>query len=157
MVENSQTPRPSFAPTWSDTADLPAQTRIESWRGVRAPRSDLIDPTIAVHHGRVVKRTGDGSIVEFRSVVDAVRCAICGPALTCRANGRTPLWRGPWETSLPLSNRRLGVAKRAFRRACPEQTEEKRPRPSGGRAPLTAAMVGLFNVTARTVGAPTIL
>ncbi len=42
----------------------------------RALRSDLIDPTIAVHHGRVVKRTGDGSIVEFRSVVDAVRCAI---------------------------------------------------------------------------------
>ena len=29
-----------------------------------------------MHHGRVVKRTGDGSIVEFRSVVDAVRCAI---------------------------------------------------------------------------------
>ena len=43
---------------------------------LRALRSDLIDPTIAVHHGRVVKRTGDGSIIEFRSVVDAVRCAI---------------------------------------------------------------------------------
>ena len=43
---------------------------------LRSLRSDLIDPTIAVHHGRVVKRTGDGSIVEFRSVVDAVRCAI---------------------------------------------------------------------------------
>ena len=43
---------------------------------LRALRSDLIDPTIAVHHGRVVKRTGDGSLVEFRSVVDAVRCAI---------------------------------------------------------------------------------
>ncbi len=43
---------------------------------LRALRSDLIDPTIVVHHGRVVKRTGDGSIVEFRSVVDAVRCAI---------------------------------------------------------------------------------
>ena len=43
---------------------------------LRALRSDLIDPTIAVHHGRVVKRTGDGSIVEFRSVVDAVNCAI---------------------------------------------------------------------------------
>ena len=42
---------------------------------LRALRSDLIDPTIAVHNGRVVKRTGDG-IVEFRSVVDAVRCAI---------------------------------------------------------------------------------
>src|ERR1700722_9848024 len=43
---------------------------------LRALRSDLIDPTIAVHNGRVVKRTGDGIIVEFRSVVDAVRCAI---------------------------------------------------------------------------------
>ena len=43
---------------------------------LRALRSDLIDPTIAVHHGRIVKRTGDGSIVEFRSVVDAVNCAI---------------------------------------------------------------------------------
>src|SRR6202167_3515922 len=43
---------------------------------LRALRSDLIDPAIAVHNGRVVKRTGDGSIVEFRSVVEAVRCAI---------------------------------------------------------------------------------
>ena len=43
---------------------------------LRAIRSDLIDPIIAVHHGRVVKRTGDGAIVEFRSVVDAVRLAI---------------------------------------------------------------------------------
>jgi len=43
---------------------------------LRALRSDLIDPTIAVNHGRIVKRTGDGAIVEFRSVVDAVRCAI---------------------------------------------------------------------------------
>ena len=43
---------------------------------LRTLRSDLIDPTIAVHHGRIVKRTGDGAIVEFRSVVDAVNCAI---------------------------------------------------------------------------------
>ena len=43
---------------------------------LRTLRSDLIDPTIAVHRGRIVKRTGDGSVVEFRSVVDAVRCAI---------------------------------------------------------------------------------
>ena len=42
---------------------------------LRALRSDLLDPTFAVHNGRVVKRTGDGAIVEFRSVVDAVRCA----------------------------------------------------------------------------------
>jgi adenylate cyclase len=43
---------------------------------LRALRSDLFDPTIALHHGRVVKRTGDGVLIEFRSVVDAVRCAI---------------------------------------------------------------------------------
>jgi hypothetical protein len=41
-----------------------------------ALRSDLIDPTISVHHGRVVTRTGDGALVEFRSVVDAVRCVV---------------------------------------------------------------------------------
>src|SRR6202521_777721 len=43
---------------------------------LRALRSDLIDPTIAVHNGHVFKRTGDGILIEFRSVVDAVRCAI---------------------------------------------------------------------------------
>src|SRR5271169_5541737 len=43
---------------------------------LRGLRSDVVDPAIAAHHGRIVKRTGDGSIVEFRSVVDAVRCAI---------------------------------------------------------------------------------
>jgi hypothetical protein len=43
---------------------------------LRALRSDMIDPAIAVHRGRVVKRTGDGAIVEFRSVIDAVRCAV---------------------------------------------------------------------------------
>ena len=43
---------------------------------LRALRSDLIDPIISVHHGHIIKRTGDGSILEFRSVVDAVRCAL---------------------------------------------------------------------------------
>src|SRR5580700_794321 len=43
---------------------------------LRGLRSDLIDPAVDAHHGRIVKRTGDGSIVEFRSVVDAVNCAI---------------------------------------------------------------------------------
>jgi adenylate cyclase len=43
---------------------------------LRGLRSDLIDPAIAAHHGRTVKRTGDGSIIEFRSMVDAVRCAL---------------------------------------------------------------------------------
>src|SRR3984957_14119955 len=43
---------------------------------LRALRSDLVDPIIAVYHGRVVKRTGDGSLVEFRSVVDGGRGGI---------------------------------------------------------------------------------
>jgi TolB-like protein/class 3 adenylate cyclase len=43
---------------------------------LRGLRNDLIEPVVATHHGRVVKRTGDGSLIEFRSVVDAVRCAI---------------------------------------------------------------------------------
>ena len=43
---------------------------------LRALRSDLVDPAVAVHKGRVVKRTGDGLLAEFRSVVDAVRSAI---------------------------------------------------------------------------------
>jgi adenylate cyclase len=43
---------------------------------LRMLRCDLIDPSIAAYHGRVVKRIGDGILIEFRSVVDAVRCAI---------------------------------------------------------------------------------
>jgi TolB-like protein/class 3 adenylate cyclase len=43
---------------------------------LRVLRTELVDPTITVRHGRVVKRTGDGFISEFRSVVDAARCAI---------------------------------------------------------------------------------
>jgi adenylate cyclase len=43
---------------------------------LRTLRSELIDPTVASQNGRVFKRTGDGALVEFRSVVEAVRCAI---------------------------------------------------------------------------------
>jgi len=42
---------------------------------LKALRAGLIDPTIAEHHGRIVKTTGDGLLVEFASVVDAMRCA----------------------------------------------------------------------------------
>ena len=60
----------------SVTRGLRAPTKSAALARLRGLRSDLIDPAIAAHHGRIVKRTGDGSIIEFRSVVDAVRCAI---------------------------------------------------------------------------------
>jgi adenylate cyclase len=43
---------------------------------LKAVRRDVIDPRIAGHGGRIVKTTGDGLLLEFASVVDAVRCAI---------------------------------------------------------------------------------
>src|ERR1700730_18102348 len=43
---------------------------------LKAHRRELIDPKIGEHHGRIVKTTGDGMLVEFPSVVDAVKCAV---------------------------------------------------------------------------------
>jgi len=43
---------------------------------LKAHRNERIDPVIARHHGRIVKTTGDGLLVEFASVVDAVACAV---------------------------------------------------------------------------------
>src|SRR5712672_184735 len=43
---------------------------------LKALRRELLDPKIAEHHGRIVKTAGDGMLVEFPSVVDAVRCAV---------------------------------------------------------------------------------
>src|SRR5262249_28596823 len=43
---------------------------------LKALRRELVDPKIAEHKGRLVKTTGDGLLVEFGSVVDALRCAV---------------------------------------------------------------------------------
>ena len=47
---------------------------------VRGLRSDLIDPAIAAHHGRIVKRTGDGAIIEFRY---DLQHSTCHPSVNC--------------------------------------------------------------------------
>jgi adenylate cyclase len=45
-------------------------------KALKAHRKEVVDPAIAAHHGRIVKTTGDGMLVEFASVVDAVTCAV---------------------------------------------------------------------------------
>src|SRR2546423_12289691 len=49
---------------------------IGTLRALQACRRELIDPTITAHHGRIVKTTGDGLLVEFPSAVEAVACAV---------------------------------------------------------------------------------
>lgn len=53
---------------------------------LKAHRRELIDPAIAGHHGRIVKTTGDGALVEFASVVDAVGCAVAIQRAMCTRN-----------------------------------------------------------------------
>src|SRR5579863_2065485 len=61
---------------------------------LRALRAELTDPKIAEHRGRIVKTTGDGLLVQFHSVVDAVRCALEVQQLMAeRTAGVTPLMR----------------------------------------------------------------
>jgi class 3 adenylate cyclase len=58
-----------------------------------------------VHHGRVVKRTGDGAIVEFRSVVDAVRCVIeVQSGLAERNSGLPPEERIEYRVGIDLGD-----------------------------------------------------
>src|SRR5690349_3721795 len=56
-------------------------------------RAELFDPSIAEHHGRLVKTTGDGFLVEFSSVVDALRCAIDVQAHMAERNSTVPTER----------------------------------------------------------------
>jgi len=57
---------------------------------LKALRAEIIDPKIAVHKGRMVKTTGDGLLVEFASVVDALRCAAAMQAALANSNGPLP-------------------------------------------------------------------
>jgi adenylate cyclase len=59
-------------------------------RRLKALRAEAIDPKIAAHRGRIVKTTGDGLIVEFASVVDAVRCAAEMQAAFAEGNAALP-------------------------------------------------------------------
>jgi len=62
----------------------------ETLAALKAHREALIDPLITEHHGRVVKLMGDGALVEFRSVVDAVACALAIQDGMVRRNENIP-------------------------------------------------------------------
>jgi adenylate cyclase len=49
---------------------------VATLQALKAHRREVVDPAIAAHHGRIVKTTGDGMLVEFASAVDAVNCAM---------------------------------------------------------------------------------
>src|SRR5262245_12631384 len=57
---------------------------------LKSYRRDLLDPAMAEHRGRIVKTTGDGVLVEFASVVDAVACAVHVQRQTLRRNAGVP-------------------------------------------------------------------
>src|SRR6516164_9068767 len=57
---------------------------------LKAHRREIVDPAIAAHHGRIVKTTGDGRLVEFASAVDAVTCAVAVQAKMVERNASTP-------------------------------------------------------------------
>jgi class 3 adenylate cyclase len=62
-------------------------------RQLKAHRKELVDPKIAEHRGRIVKTTGDGMLVEFGSVVDAVRCAVDTQRGMAERNAEVPTER----------------------------------------------------------------
>src|SRR5688572_28075791 len=57
---------------------------------LRARRRDVLEPIVAHHRGRVFKETGDGVLVEFGSVVNAVECAAAFQRAMAKANGEAP-------------------------------------------------------------------
>ena len=60
---------------------------------LKALRREVIDPGIAEHRGRIVKTTGDGMLVEFQSVIDAVRCASHVQTVMVERNAEIPVER----------------------------------------------------------------
>ena len=95
---------------------------------LRALRRDLIDPTVASQKGRVFKRTGDGALIEFRGVVEAVRCAIqIQNAMVERNSGVAPDRR----IEFRISADHRTVINRAVSRVCSEcaarSSETSRP------------------------------
>ena len=70
---------------------LMAEDEETTLAGLKAHRADLFDPAIATHNGRIIKLMGDGTLVEFASVVDAVNCAVAVQSALAEDNGKIRL------------------------------------------------------------------
>ena len=70
---------------------------------LRAHRRELLDPKVAEHKGRIVKTTGDGILIEFPSVVEAVACAVAVQQGMAERNAGRPSTRGSSSASASIS------------------------------------------------------
>ena len=106
-------------------------------QALKAIRGELIDPTIAAHNGRLVKTTGDGLLVEFGSVVDALRCAAEVQACMVERNATMPADKridfriGVHQGDVVIEDddsgaRSSGVAERCRSRARDRRSERRR-------------------------------
>ena len=94
-------------------------------------RHELLEPTIAQHRGRIVKRTGDGFLVEFASVVDATRsqwkCRTEWPGAMW-ASQATSAWifASEYISATSLSTRAISLGRREYRRAARKNRRTRR-------------------------------
>ena len=80
---------------------------------LKALRRELLDPKIAEHHRRIVKTTGDGLLVEFPSVVEAVASALADEVTYCaRANARRYCVCRHWRAGVGLWSRKIAASER---------------------------------------------
>jgi hypothetical protein len=113
---------------------------------LRKLRRELINPAVTLHRGRIVKTTGDGILIEFPSVVDAVRCAVDVQRGMLRTGGRTPIFTDREDGSVAMAHAEhegpLGPAGGSCQRLprCPEIPY--RPRSAPGELGLIGAHEG---------------
>ena len=108
--------RRSWPPTSSAIRGSSSRTRPARWPRSRSCAREVIDPLLAEHHGRIVKLMGDGAIVEFGSVVDAVACAVALQKGVAAAAGRGPARAAHRLPDRHQSRRRGGRGRRPARR-----------------------------------------
>jgi len=115
-------------------------------RQLKALRKTLFDPKIIDNHGRIVKNTGDGALVEFASVVDAVRCAVeVQRGVADGARAEVPRWlslrRGDWAavTAGGLRAADTGLGARSAHDQGQGDGSRSRPLPQGRREAGPAA------------------